>query len=895
MCLWCGDGWVVSADVWYESLLSSVFSDGDRVFQSREGVRIGMRTSYALAPLLNVVRIRSIGSYILVPLVLLGCVPWAGVTATPLQQPVEDGGSPAVQSDTTRPVVKNVEIEANRHFSEGELKQHIRTSRNRRILGIPGLTWWRWMYRLGGANWMWSRIGDALQSGGEPPAYLDSTVVAGDVERLRLFYQQQGFREVSVSYRVQQNRSGNRATVRFRIDSGPPTFLRRVRYEGLDALTVEQKRRLERETVLNASGDEQETPLSFRVEDQRFQKPQLLEERRRILSFLQDIGYAAVSRDSIRAIVFQDRAPPGSLDVALRVQTGPQYRFGDVHYQINGTEQAPVRRDTIDLPVDTTEGHPLLVTSAIENETRLGRGLLRRALQFTPGTVYSRSSVLATKRRLEGTGIFTLTSLSPQFDDVTTSDSIRYLPLLIEGQTQQRHRLRMETFGLQRGSEVDFGSSEFGVGLGGVYENVNALGGGETFQLRASGSVATSLDSTLITSRQFESSASLTLPYLIRPFGQFENLFDLSNARTQISVSALTARRNDLRLRIRSRNSARLRLEMNHTPTRVSLVDVFDLSVSNPDTLSGFRGRFLDSLFVRIDDPVQRAQILEDYTQPRVNTAIRYTFRSATANPLRRRDGHIYELSGEIGNTLPLLFDRFIFAPDTLEYSVPGLAGSSGGGLGGRLAYRPYLRSTIDLRRYFRLSPGSTVGVKLFGGMAHPTGRPTLVPFDRRFFSGGASSVRGWRVRELGPGGAGQRIDFLGGDVKLESSVELRTTLLRNVLAADWVGAAFLDVGNVWFGPRNPGFSDGRQVENGLGNERPTQNVSFEEDGKIRGLGDLRDVGVGTGIGVRFEWEYLIVRFDLAYSLHDPSPRNDDVFSDTFQGPLLHFGIGHAF
>jgi outer membrane protein assembly factor BamA len=806
---------------------------------------------------------------------------------------------PQASPDSSRPVVSEVQVRGHTHFSEARLKQQIRTSPNRRVLGIPGFTWWRWIYRLGSADWMWERVGRALRSGGEAPAYLDSTVVAGDIERLSLFYQQQGFREATVASSVEERASGTRAAVTFRVEPGPPTHLRRVEYEGLEALSDTEKRELARTTVLNAASHDPATPLSFRVEEQRFQQPLLLEERRRVLSFLQDAGYAAVSRDSIRALVYENRAPPGSLDVTLRIETGPKYRFGDVHFRVQGPENAPPRRDTIDVDTRAPGGRGPLVTSRIENETQLGTGLLRRALQFTPGAVYRRSRVLDTKQRLEGTGVFTLTSLSPQFDETTVEDSVRYLPIRVEGQTRERHQLRMETFGLQRAG-TRLGSSEFGVGLGGVYENVNALGGGETFRVRASGSVATSLDSTLITSRQLEGTVSLTLPYLIRPFGQFETLFDLSNARTQISVSALTARRNDLGLRIRSRNNARLRLEMNHTPSRTSLVDVLDLSVSNPDTLAGFGPRFLDSLFVRIQDPVQRAQILEDYTQPQINTAFRYTFRSATANPLRRRSGHIYELTGEVGNTLPLLFDRFIFAPDTLEYSVPGLTGSRPGGLGGRLLYRPYVRGTVDLRRYVRLSPGSTLAMKLFGGLAHPTGRPTLVPFDRRFFGGGASSVRGWRLRELGPGGAGQQIDFLGGDLKLESSVELRTTLLRNILGANWVGAGFLDVGNVWFGPRNQGFSGEDAPQNGLdpepaasgGESRPTAAI---ENGKFRGLSALTEVGVGSGLGLRIEWEYLVVRFDLAYRLHDPSPQNGDVFSENSGGPLLHFGIGQAF
>jgi outer membrane protein assembly factor BamA len=798
--------------------------------------------------------------------------------------------------------VRRVQIQGNQHFSEGTLKKQIRTSRNRRILGVPGLTWWRWVYRLGDADWMWGRLGRALKSGGEPPAYLDSTTVAGDVNRLQLYYEQQGFFDAQVQSSIRLSAAGTRATVTFRVEPGHARHLRRVTYEGLDALTATQRREIGRETVLDPVAWRAETPLSFRADGQRYQKPLLLDERRRLLSYLQNQGYAAITRDSIRAIVNANTTPPGSLDVTFRVRMGPRYRFGDVNFRITGPEEAPPRRDTLAVPTDSTEGLRPLVTSHIEDESQLGTGLLRRSLQFAPGTTYDQSRVRATKQRLEGANLFTFTSLTPQFDRATQVDSARYLPLRIEAQTQRRHRLRLETFGLQRGPEIDFGSNEFGLGLGGVYENANALGGGETFRLRASGSVATSLDSTLFTSTQFEGTASLTLPYLIRPFGQFERVFDLANAQTQISLSALTARRNELRLRIRSRNSARLRLEMNHTPTRASLVDVIDVSISNPDTLSGFRNRFLDTLFVGIEDPVQRAQILEDYTQPQVNTALRYTFRSATANPLRRREGHIYELSGEVGNTLPLLFDRFIFAPDTLDYSLPGLTGRSGGGLSGSLLFRPYVRGTVDLRRYVYLGPGSTLALKVFGGMAHPTAGPTLVPFDRRFFSGGASSVRGWRLRQLGPGGAGPPdttgrglgniTGILGGDIKVETSVELRTTLLRNILAANWIGATFLDVGNVWFGPRNQGF--GRVPDGGDGEPAPPA-LPADRNGRLRNVSSLSEVGVGSGVGLRIEWEYLIVRFDLAYRLHDPSPQNDDVFSDTYTGPLLHFGIGQAF
>ena len=117
-----------------------------------------------------------------------------------------DGATAQTPPDSSRPIVSEVDVRGNSHFSKSRLKQQIRTRPNRRVLGVPGFTWWRWMYRLGGADWMWDRVGRALRSGGEAPAYLDSTVVAGDLERLSLFYRQQGFRSAEVRFSVEDSR-----------------------------------------------------------------------------------------------------------------------------------------------------------------------------------------------------------------------------------------------------------------------------------------------------------------------------------------------------------------------------------------------------------------------------------------------------------------------------------------------------------------------------------------------------------------------------------------------------------------------------------------------------------------------------------------------------------------
>ena len=160
---------------------------------------------------------------------------------------------------------------------------------------------------------------------------------------------------------------------------------------------------------------------------------------------------------------------------------------------------------------------------------------------------------------------------------------------------------------------------------------------------------------------------------------------------------------------------------------------------------------------------------------------------------------------------------------------------------------------------------------KAIVGFVQPIGQADVAPFDRRFYSGGASSVRGWGLRELGPGRLTARDSLItGGDIKLEVSAEARNVILRNVAKANWISAIFIDAGNNWYGPRNPGDSAGR----------------FHLDSFYK------ELGISAGFGLRLAWEYLIVRFDVAFRLEDPARSG---LSNGFSKPRFHFGIGHAF
>ncbi len=814
-----------------------------------------------------------------------------------LAQPrVKAGISPLALStvaDTTeapRPVVTRVRFEGGEAFPKATLEGRVRTTANRRFLGIPGFTWWVWLYELGDSGRLGDRVGQALKSSGEAPALLDETVLASDVERLEALFQQEGFREAAVEARVDTTDGGQKAEVTFSIEPGPPTFFREIQYTGLEALSNSQRRRLLRASVIPAV-QRPDTTLRFIADQRRYSEPLLLEERRRLLTFLRNEGYAAVTRDSIRAFV--ERAAPDSFDVNLRVQTGPRYRFGDVQVDVTGPEpRAETRTDTLALG----EGSGRMIVR-IEQDRRLRPSLIRRTLRFQPGEWYSQDDVLNTRRRLEATGVFGLTDISmgtPDSTDATLGqEAAERLPQQIRLRTQARHRIRLEMFALQRSGALGVLDNELGSGLGLSYNNLNLFGGGEAFQVGLSGSIAGDIQRQILTTSQLEASTSLQVPYLIEPFSGLDERLGLFDARTRLSFSFLTLRSPELRFAIRGRGSGQLRLEMQHTPAVTSLVDIPTVSFSNPDTLSGFQRDILDRLIGSEDDPViadpvQRAQVLEDYTQPQFNNAFRYTLRAANVDPLRREQGFSYEGVFEVGSHVPYLLDRFVLSPDTLSGRLPI-------GTGDGLLYRPYIRLIGDARQYRPFGRNGVLAGRLFVGFAQPTGPSNVVPFDRRFYSGGASSVRGWRLRELGPGSvqsfaqgpsATGETNLFGGDIKLEGSLEVRRTVIRNFLAANWIVAGFVDAGNVWFGPSNPGFQT----------DAPDQAT-----GKFRVDSFFREVAVGSGFGMRLSWEYLVARFDLGWRVIDPANPDGGIFPQDDRGALfadpaiLHFGIGHTF
>jgi hypothetical protein len=160
--------------------------------------------------------------------------------------------------------------------------------------------------------------------------------------------------------------------------------------------------------------------------------------------------------------------------------------------------------------------------------------------------------------------------------------------------------------------------------------------------------------------------------------------------------------------------------------------------------------------------------------------------------------------------------------------------------------FAQYVRSDIDLRYNYIFNDVSSIVYRGFIGVGIPYGNSKAIPFEKQYFSGGANGLRAWPVRSLGPGtfqpDSGAFLNQTA-DIKLEANAEYRFKLF-------WImeGAVFFDAGNIWSAKYDP--------------ERPGSQFLLNKF--------YKDIAIGTGAGLRFDFKFVIGRVDVGMKLRDP-------------------------
>lgn len=201
--------------------------------------------------------------------------------------------------------------------------------------------------------------------------------------------------------------------------------------------------------------------------------------------------------------------------------------------------------------------------------------------------------------------------------------------------------------------------------------------------------------------------------------------------------------------------------------------------------------------------------------------------------------------------------------------------------------YAQFVKVETDFTKTWQLSQHSQLVGHLNAGLGICFGNSSDLPFSERFYIGGANSVRAYPLRSIGPGRfmgdyeGNRQLSYLlqNGDVKLQANLEYRQRLFGNLH-----GAVFLDAGNVWLR---------KDLEIGIDDISIMFKEAYFRFGEF-----FKQMAVGTGVGLRYDLDFLILRLDWGIGLHVPYETtksgfyNVDKFS---RHQTLHFAIGYPF
>ncbi len=201
--------------------------------------------------------------------------------------------------------------------------------------------------------------------------------------------------------------------------------------------------------------------------------------------------------------------------------------------------------------------------------------------------------------------------------------------------------------------------------------------------------------------------------------------------------------------------------------------------------------------------------------------------------------------------------------------------------------YAQFVKVETDFTKTWQLSQHSQLVGHLNAGLGICFGNSSDLPFSERFYIGGANSVRAYPLRSIGPGRfmgdyeGNRQLSYLlqNGDVKLQANLEYRQRLFGNLH-----GAVFLDAGNVWLR---------KDLEIGIDDISIMFKEAYFHFGEF-----FKQMAVGTGVGLRYDLDFLILRLDWGIGLHVPYETtksgfyNVDKFS---RHQTLHFAIGYPF
>jgi outer membrane protein assembly factor BamA len=470
---------------------------------------------------------------------------------------------------------------------------------------------------------------------------------------------------------------------------------------------------------------------------------------------------------------------------------------------------------------------------------------------------YSLSNVEKTYRSLNQIRQFRMVNLNFDVVDTAGNDSIGVLDSRFQLSPLPRQGFSTDLEGT---------NSSGNLGVAGTlnYQHRNLFRGAEILNITLRGAFERQQtiggESNLnFNTREYGVESSLTLPKFLSPLRE-GSFFSFQVPQTSFTLGYNYQRRPDY---TRTITNFRFGYNWKSKPFRTHYLNLIDFNYVN---LYEFNEDFINK--------IKDLYIKSSYTDHLIS-ALNYTRVDNTQIIGRRENYRYFKWSFEsAGNLLYALSELTGKSRETRTDTIMQQPVRYYQIFSTRFAH--YLKADLEYRHGYMLDEYNSLVGRLFMGIGLPYGNFDQLPFEKKYFSGGANGIRAWQVRTLGPGTYQAPVDAYpnqSADIKLEGNLEYRFRLLGKV-----EGAFFLDAGNIW-----------------------AINGNDNREGALFKFGEFyREIALGTGTGLRFNFNYFIFRLDLGMKLRDPSLESGKRFiignypikGDHFN---LSFAIGYPF
>ena len=724
-----------------------------------------------------------------------------------------------------------------------QLYNYLRQNANHRVLG--GLKLQLAFYNLSGKdpnNW----FNKWIQRVGTPPVLYDSTLTLASADQLSAALRNRGYMKNSVTYRVNADSVKRKAKVDYDITLGEPYRIRSIDYDIPDESL--------RDVILADSA-------SFSVHPGDLLDYNKLEEwRQSITEALRNKGYYAFNKEYI---TFMADTAANSYDVDLTLNGRDPYRNDRMPYY---TQHAPfyVRNVTYVMsydPVAMQNGYWGLDTVTMKSGVRVFVGeddylrteVLDECNFIEPGSLYSVEAINRTYRALGR--LNALKSISIDVRPVGNVDGELMVDAFVLLQPDKSQTISASLEGTN--SEGDLG---FGIGLD--YEHRNIFKGAEVLSAKfkvAYESISGNL-SGLINDNysEYSTELGLTFPKFMFPFLR-------RSFKRKIQASTAFTVNFDYQARpeyTRVIAGGAWRYQWTERHRRLShTITLFDLSVISVP-------KFNDEFFDRITNPL----LLYSY-QDHLIMRMGYNFYRTNKAELSvlqmgtfQRNVFTIRANAETAGNLLYAMSKISRQQADEDGNYKSLG----------IRYSQYIKADADYAFTHNIDRRQSVAFHVGAGIAIPYGNSDVLPFEKRFYSGGANSVRGWGVRTLGPGSYNSNNSLSNfiyqcGDIRFDVNLEYRAKLF-------WVVelGLFLDAGNIW----------------------TIKDYEDQPGGVFKFNKFYEQIAASYGAGIRLDFKYFLVRVDMGMKAHNPASGQDHwpLFSPNFKRDSeFHFSVGYPF